>query len=501
MHVNLSRLYLIALILASAALFCIPSDSIRQYAMQSFLIGDASFQFYDDFTANLGKPVWIFKLLLAAVIFMLYKLTNNEKGLLSNKTSRFVAYLTGAALILTWWPLALIVVLILGIISYPWYDHQILPQKNRWILGLLFLTALLFRMEKLPNTVGQKLQPDPTQFVALSQDNTWFYDTRHREPLWAWVNGLISCVWPIPEDFRESGYLPIRIVSILLSCCCVLAAFAFGKRWISHQAGFTVALLMALDKALMYRSLQGLRLEILMLGLFALLWLSWSSTKTKNLFDKRTIALGLIGAALLLIRTSCLPIVVFSFLWAWGSGKQSWKQIGIAGLICMIPVLPYYIYCWQTYGDPLYSGNCHIKFYYNAVFGQNPPDGQRITPMQMMLVVFPWYKSVFHTMMGTIDAYFGEKALKIFYLPLSPMIIGASVIGYFRWIIDRKRWIFLINLLLMLGPMAFFLGILGTHFDWRLVAHLMPLMAFASFEGLRYLLISAKWIQESECGD
>jgi hypothetical protein len=256
-----------------------------------------------------------------------------------------------------------------------------------------------------------------------------------------------------------------------------------------------VALLMALDKALMYRSLQGLRLEILMLGLFGLLWLSWSSAKTKNLLDKRTIALGLIGAALLLIRTSCLPIVAFSFLFALVSGKQTWKQIGVAGLICMIPVLPYYIYCWQTYGDPLFSGNCHIQFYYQAVFKENPPDGQRITPIQMMLVVFPWYESLFHTLAGTIDAYLGEKAFQLFYLPLSPLIIGASAIGYIRWIMDQKRWIFLINLLLMLGPMAFFLGILGTHFDWRLVAHLLPLMAFASFEGMQYLLSSAKWIQ------
>ncbi|MBN2328852.1 MAG: hypothetical protein JXR73_17060 [Candidatus Omnitrophica bacterium] len=491
----LSRIYIILLIFASL-IFSAASPATRDYVAESFNTGDGAYHFYDDFPTEHPKSIHLFQWLSAASLWLLYQASDRER-FAKRRAFEAAAYVAGAGCILFFWQSAIVVILLLSIMGFSWSDSAPARSQTAWILAALFVFSLLLRMEKLPNVMNQPLQPDSVQYVSYSQECEGFYATHHREPLWAWVNYGLSRIFPVPDDVAEHGYIPIRLTTIFLSSAGVLLAYLFGKRWISHRVGLAAALLMTVNKALIYRSLQGLRLELLILAVFALLWLSWTSPSSKKAANGITIGLGLTGAILLLLRTSCLPIVFFCFAWSLWSGKQSLKQILTASAICLLPVMPYYAYCWMEYGDPLYSGNAHIRFYYKAILGEYPPDGQRISPFQFMFQIFSWYETAFYTAAGVVEAFWGRYALRLFYLPFSVFLVGCSAAGYLHWLRTPERRILAISALLLLGPMAFFLGILiksPTVFDWRLVAHLFPFMAYAAAEGFFFLVQKTGWI-------
>ncbi len=264
-------------------------------------------------------------------------------------------------------------------------------------------------------------------------------------------------------------------------------------------------MLAALNKALIYRSLQGLRLEILTLAILAVIWLALRDTEKPGNAIKRGCVLGIAAGILLLIRTAGIPFLALVFGWAWIAQKRTLRECATAGVVCFALAAPYYFYCWQQYGDPMYSGSYHInKFYYMTVFGTGAPDTSQVpfvTAGQVMFEIYPWYKSLALTVEGVLDTLFGRFALRLFYLPLSVMLIGCSLVGYIRWLMKPEKWGFLLSAGLLLGPMAFVLAMLNhspVTFDWRTVAHLFPFMAYAAAEGLFCLVDGARGKREGE---
>ncbi len=152
----------------------------------------------------------------------------------------------------------------------------------------------------------------------------------------------------------------------------------------------------------------------------------------------------------------------------------------------------------MEYGDLFYSGSYHVnKFYYMVVFGTGNPNSSSVpfvTPSELMFRIYPWYKTVLLTLEGTADTLFGRYALRLFYLPFSVVLIGASLVGYSRWLMDKEGIMLLVSMLLLIGPMAFILGMLNHSsvvFDWRTIAHPFPLMVYAATDGLLYLVEKA----------
>lgn len=488
----LSRLYLIAVIAGTFGMFAV-SPMTRDYATQAFSSADSAYHFYDDFPIETAKPVFPFQILTAASLFLIYRASDRRRF----ENRRFLetaVYLIGAFLILLWPASSMTVMLLLFVLAYPWKRSSLPRAQVGWLFAALFVIALLFRLEKLPNVAHEPLQPDSWQYVHYSQTASGWYDTHQREPLWVWVNGILSTVFPVPDDLDRRGYLPIRIVTILLSSAAPILIYLFGRRWISHPAGFAAALLMAANKSMVYRSLQGLREELLILGTLAFLWSAWNYARTRNLFDIQTLSLGAASAALLLLRISCLPLVVLLLLWAAWSGRQTWKQILLAGAIGIAPIIPFFINCAHEYGDPFYINNWVIRFYYHAVFGQYP--AEPLSAFQFMFQIFTWYESILYTALGTLDTFAGRYALRICYFPFSAALIGCSLVGYVLWLIRPERRIMAFSALLLLGPMGFFMGILihsATVFDWRLVVHLYPFIIFAGAEGFSTLIHWAGW--------
>ncbi|RJP21080.1 MAG: hypothetical protein C4527_23935 [Candidatus Omnitrophota bacterium] len=483
------RLYLIILFLGWLFLF-VPTLT-REYAIHAVLFTDASFFCYDDYPKNPNKSLLLFKALGIVTLYFIYRIGAGTSYFLRRKPLYLTCYCVGAASIALWWPSVLLVFLILFLISYPWHQEEEAAKQCWKIVLALFCASFLLRIEKLPNVAFVPLQLDASSFLNLSQSMSWFYDTHHREPLLCFFVKLITLIFPIPPDVATHGYLPMRFFTVMLSCIAVVMTFGFGRAFFSARVGFLAALLMALNKGMVYRSLQGLREELVIIAVFAVIWVAFVKKTVKNQAFSFGILWGIAMGMILLVRTSFLPFVFFILLWAWWKEYRSLRECIVAAMIAAILVSPYYLYCWKLFGDPFYSGNVHIRFYYEAVFGKGSLTGRTITPAEIMLQVYPWYQSIAFTTEGFLDTLFGRYALRLFYVPLSPVLIGASLIGYGLWLKHSHKRVFVWITLLLIGPMAFFMGMLNhsdTVFDWRLVVHLTPFMAFAAGEGLFELL-------------
>ena len=491
MSQRIAWMFVVGLFAAWVSLFFI-SPPARDYLLQSFSASDSAYTVYDDFKLMPNKSLVVFKIFALCVLYLIYRSRSGEWAQ-SHQCWLMIFHLSGGLCICLWWPSIICVCVILFAIGYAWNDAKAAQSKRIWILAALTALSLLLRLEKIPNVYESPLQPDSSQYVELSQQMTWFYDTQHREPLLAWIDRALSLVFPIPADLSVHGYLPIRLVTVFLSCLVVILVYVFGMQFFSHRAAFLAALLISVNKAFVYRSLQGLREELLILGILTVLALSMKKYETRKW--TLAVALGISSGALLLVRTACLPFVIFTFAFAGWRKCRSLRELCIAGLICLILASPYYIYCWKLFGDPMYSGSYHVnKFYYMTVFNTGAPDTSTVpfvTTGHLMFHIFHWYQSLALTIEGTLDTLFGRFALRLFYLPCSVIWIGCSAVGYLLWWKDSlKRW-WIVLMLLLLGPMAFILAMLNHSsvvFDWRTVLHLAPFMAYAAADGLFYLL-------------
>ncbi|MFB3787455.1 MAG: hypothetical protein ACE15F_13905 [bacterium] len=497
MNLHLTRAFwakvLLAAFLAAGGLFACLTPATRDYTWLSFSSGDAAYAFYDDFPVQSVKSDWIFKCLGILALGWIHRFHPKTRNTGFSLWIPGLFLAGGAALVISW-STALMVFLVLFALVYPWNEERTANEQSRIILAGLVFIALILRLEKLPNVWSQPLQPDVIQYVQLSQQMTWFYDTGHREPFLAWINYLLSFLIPVPSQAAQTGYWPIRVFTVAASGAVVGMMYILGRQFFSHRVAFLGALMAALNKALIYRSLQGLRLEILTVAILAVLWLALRKPeKPGNAFRQGT-ALGIAAGILLLIRTASIPFLALVFGWAWIAKKRTLRECAIAAGVGFVLASPYYFYCWQQYGDPMYSGSYHInKFYYMTVFGTGAPDTSQVpfvTAGEVMFQIYPWYKSLALTVEGILDTLFGRFALRLFYLPFSVALIGCSLVGYIRWVKNPENWGFLLSVGLLLGPMAFVLAMLNhspVTFDWRTVAHLFPFMAYATGEGLFYL--------------
>ncbi len=497
MKLLFSRMYLVVLIFGWMGLFFL--GSTREYALQAFSFGDFSFAFYDDFPPLPGKSTFLFQILSLVILVGLYPVVSSTKWFQRHLKIITTLYFLGGVCILIEWATVLGVFLVIFFASYPWDQEEEKSKTVRYLVFALFIVSLLLRIEKLRNVAFIPLQVDSQGFLTLAQSQTWLYDTHHREPFLCWIFWLLIQVFPLPENLHIHGYLPARVFTVILSAFTIVAAFEFGKQFFSQRIAFITAVLMALNKGLIYRSLQGLRLELFILMLFVVIWLAlWKRNENRSWLS--ACLLGIAAGLFLLIRTSGIPIILFLFLWAWWSGVRSLRECNIAFILILTITCPYYFYCWQKFGDPLFSGTGHIRFYYQAVFGEGSLQGHSISASEIMFSVYTWYQSLAFSIEGLLDTLIGRYALRLFYVPASPLLIGSTIVGYWLWIREHQKRGFFILTLLLIGPMAFFIGMLNHSaevFDWRLVAHLIPFMGYAGAEGFLSLVSNAFFSRET----
>lgn len=479
------------LLLASfAGLFLL--SATRDYAVQSLSAADRAYEVYDDFSPITDKGLIGYKILAvgALLLSMAHVFHAPQQTVFRHHGFSIPPlYGAGALIILAWWPSALIVSIALFAAGYPWKARNLPNQAIVWTVMALFTLALVLRVEKIPNVKDQALQNDAKSYMELSQTMRHPYDTGRREPLLVYVNLALSYLVSPPSDLTKENYLPIRYVTVALSCVAVVLIYLFGVRFFSHQTGFIAALIAATDKALIYRSLQGLRLEIIIILSLLAVWLTLQVSR-KERKTLSAIIMGFVYGLLLLTRTSFLPFTAFLLGWGWLTKTKTFTQCAIAGMVCTIMMLPYYIHCWQEFGDPFYDSAYVAEWYYKAALNDHDMElSEPLTMAGLMFHKYSWYQSIGFTVIGAADTLFGTYALRLFYSPFPTTLIGASLIGYTLWLFRSGKRFYLLALVLLIGPVAFFLGLLewtksSTVFDWRLLAHLIPWMAYACAEGL-----------------
>lgn len=487
-----ARAILVVLLGAWVGLLCV-SPVTRDYTVQSFSAGDGAYHFFDDFIAHgVVHGVWLwYAVSFACVMFIFMRYV-------SRYTLSFIRACFGAlccgAIASVWWGSVFACVLFCVIVLYPWHRPQLLKKQEIAIPLFLFFIALLFRLEKLPDMIGHPLHPDAFQYLRLSGSMSWWYDTLHREPLWAWVNKCMTCIFTIPETVIQTGYMPIRFLTVLLSSGVVVMTYRVGRRVSSHNVAFCAAVLVAINKSLIYRSVQGLRLELITLGILYVLFLFIDRERWLRHQYRWSVIMGIVCGLLLLTKTTCLLFVVIMIILLWIMKRNTLYGTILTVDICALIAVPYYMYCAHTFGDPLYSASYHLNiFYYMTQFDHYETQLAHlpfITAKELLFSIYPWQKTAVLLTEGMFDIVFGRFAFRIMYVPFSVCLIGCSLVGYARWFMHPQQRIFVMVLCVTALPLALPLAMLrdtSVMPDWRLVAHLAPFIALAAAEGMIYL--------------
>lgn len=228
-----------------------------------------------------------------------------------------------------------------------------------FVLGILAL-AMVQRWNALSDQLAVPLRPDAVGYVQIAREGS-FYSTSQshapwiREPLFpALLRG-----WFLLAPDTNTG---ARLFSFLLSLLPVVLLWLAGRKLFGPIAALLAAGMVALNPFFVQLSTEVLRddlLHALLLGFLAayvLIDRPW----------KRALAVGLIGAGLVLTRINFLFLLPILVVGLGLRSKWHWGEILTAALIATLPALPHLAYNARVgNGDWLYSSNVHIRYYAN----------------------------------------------------------------------------------------------------------------------------------------
>lgn len=362
------------------------------------------------------------------------------------------------------------------------------PAVEKLLAAAIFLLALDVRWGQLDLLRGRALDADPETYLRLANQSRFLLDTEVREPLFLFLvkagTWLLGC-----QPFG------LRMTTIAVSLGVVLLTWRAGREVFSPPVGLLAALFLALHHNFIFINVRGYRLELYTALCLLFFWFcfgkrSWSPRR-------RAIALALTGSLLCLTRintySSILVMLVFLFL------KNRWPKslLAVAALAPLAALAPSMVYWHQRYGDPMVAVNIHLKYYRNLEFTDHPsvPKGDepyRGPDTNSVRYFFTEWHTPFQTlsyiMVGLYEILLGDFAWRYIYHGVSFLLVLAAV-GLARWAFT-PHWPMLLWLFLLAAPVAFFQRIA---LDFRLVFHILPLLAFSMADLLQALCAFWHW--------
>ncbi len=345
----------------------------------------------------------------------------------------------------------------------------------RWPVGValavITLLAASHRLDSLNEMRFQPLAADAQNFRVIANEMTWFYDSNHREP------GVIFLIKLILTMFGNDEF-QVRLFSLFFSVALVPLAFFAGKEIRSPLAGLVLALLIATNSGWIWQSARGLRLEAFSVAL--LLLTASVLTRRKLSATRHAVAMGLSAVLVCLLRITslwfCLLAVVYGML------RRGWntKSFVLSMGIVIIPLVPYWVYCGYTFGDPMYAVNHHIKFYRNLEFKDQPGfptsgelkqdayAGDDVTPLQFFFNRDMRWELPRRTVTQLYAIFLGNHLYNRV-CDKSRILVWWAVASYFVLLFTEQRSL-LLWLVILIGPIAW-LFTPTTGPEWRLIFH------------------------------
>ena len=371
-------------------------------------------------------------------------------------------------------------------------DSKALIEKLCGVAILLIaLDARWVQVEKLQARV---LDPDPTTYLHLAQNASYFIDTEIREPLFIFMVKLGGWLF-------GATHFGMRLTTLAASMAVLALIWRAGRDVFSPVVGLFGTLAMALHRNFIYVNIRGYRLEIYA-GLLLLFFWFWFGKKDWS-YRKRTLSLSITASLLALTRANSLSTMIVMLVIAWLVNRWPVRLL-IPVVICpFIALIPSMIYWNHNYGDPMVAVNIHLKYYRNIEFSEHPDvpkDGNSYRGPDTNSIGYfltEWHtpsQTISNIGTGLYEIYFGRYGWKYLFHG-SYFMMALCLLGLARWLF-AGRWLVLVWLFLLSAPVAFFQPI---SLDFRLILHILPLLGFAIGDFLQSLVDF--WRTKSEDND
>lgn len=285
---------------------------------------------------------------------------------------------------------------------------------------------------------------DPGGYPALAKASRFFYDSGEREPAPIFLTKAMLA-------FGAEDDSSVRLATSLVFAAAVLLTVFLAGGIYGRLAGIAAAFLFALNPYAGYYAVQGV--SNLTSGLFLLLF--WYALAKGGEVRLRAVFVGLAGALCMLTRLENILIVLAALgvFAALDLSKRQLKLCAAAAAISLALTLPYLLYQYRAFGNPVYSHAMAARFWLNTE-RNGPHSGNRYDGGPMGISAFVFRKGAAGAAADLLKAYLKSSLHYIPRLLYYKALLLVLLPGLF-FLFKRKDWFTLLLLPLLILPTAF----------------------------------------------
>ena len=198
---------------------------------------------------------------------------------------------------------------------------------------------------------------DPGGYPEMARASHYFYDSGIREPVPIFLTKAMLA-------FGAGDDRSVRLATALVFATAVMSTIFLVGGIYGRAAGLAAALIFALNPYAGYYAVQGV--SNLTSGLFLLLF--WFLLAKGGEFRLRAVFVGLAGALCMLTRLENILVVLaaLGLFAALDASKRRLKFCAAAAAISLLFTLPYLLYQYRAFGNPVYSHAMAARFWQNT---------------------------------------------------------------------------------------------------------------------------------------
>ena len=242
------------------------------------------------------------------------------------------------------------------------------------LTAVLVLAGAWLRLGFLVGALSAPLDPDAqgylvyaTKFSLTGPHHPYSAHFGEREPLYI---GLAHFFLRLVGG----GDYHLRLFTFLLSLTLIWASARFGRARFGLAGGTFIGALVAFNWPLSFESPRGLRLEAEVLLWLGFLWVAFLWRRPSGWV--KALAIGLVGGALALLRTTYLPVVValsaVAFVEHPRHGFRWLRYAALAALLAVGTIVPHRAAMYQIHGDPFWDTTNYARWNANMEFAGRP---------------------------------------------------------------------------------------------------------------------------------
>jgi len=210
--------------------------------------------------------------------------------------------------------------------------------------------------------VGGRLGPDAREYLTIARQMKGFYWPSYREPLYPALIHIAT--WLVGPSERAP-----RLVSFTFSNLLVLVTALVGWRLFGKWSALAASAFVAVHPYYLYRSTEGLRIELYSVLLLAFVWLLSDEQAPRPAL--RIVLASVVGGLLSLARMTSFVFVLPALAWRVLSRAKdaSLRECFLAALVGLalmaLMVTPYLYVCHRYLGDGLIWINRHADWWHH----------------------------------------------------------------------------------------------------------------------------------------